>query len=59
MRKQILIHRDKMANPLAYIDRELIAQELDGLVLRYWPKEIANFEQQINILNGILAERKS
>ena len=31
--------------------------ELNYLVTIYWPKEIRNFKQQIDILEGILGER--
>ena len=58
LHEQIAIHKEKISNPYLYIEEDISLQQLDGLVNRYWPKEILNFEQQINILEGILEERK-
>jgi hypothetical protein len=58
LRQQIATHQDKIANPQNWVAPGLSPQQLNGLVNSYWPKEIANFTQQIEILQGILAERK-
>ena len=54
---QIAVHQDKIANPDSYIDGSVSPQQREGLINRYWPKEINNFLQQIDILEGILQER--
>jgi hypothetical protein len=53
---QVRSHREKIANPNKHINRIVSGHELKYLVSTYWPKEIRNFEQQINILEGILGE---
>ena len=53
---QVNFHNEKIANPGKFIDRPVSNHELSYLVSIYWPKEIRNFEQQINILKGILEE---
>ena len=58
LREQIDVHLDKIANPDKYITEVLSTQQREGLVQRYWPKEIANFRQQIEIFEGILKERE-
>ncbi len=57
LRIQIDVHLDKIANPDKYIKENLSQQQRDGLIYRYWPKEILNFRQQIYIFTGILQER--
>lgn len=57
LHEQIKVHQDKIANPANYVNPDLPKPALDALVTRYWPKEIANFEQQINVLKGILREK--
>ena len=56
LRNQVEIHRDKIANPLKWVSPDLAGRQLNHLVNRYWPKEIANFTEQIEILEQILAE---
>ena len=41
-----------------FVAQGISQQQINGLVKSYWPKEIANFTQQIEILQGILAERQ-
>lgn len=57
LREQIGLHLDKIANPNKYITENILPLQRDGLINRYWPKEVANFRQQINVLDGILRER--
>lgn len=57
LEKRIAEHEDKIANPWAYIDSNTPKFHADDLVSRYWPREITNFRQQIDVLNGILMER--
>ena len=56
--EQIAIHNNKIAKPDEYINKNIPLQQRENLINRYWPKEILNFEQQVNILKGILEERK-
>ncbi|MDD5037121.1 MAG: hypothetical protein PHE55_20535 [Methylococcaceae bacterium] len=58
LQEQIDLHQNKINNPDQYIDPDVSPQQRDGLINRYWPKEILNFQQQINVLKGILSERK-
>ena len=53
---QVKSHNEKIANPNKNIDRVVSDYELKYLISTYWPKEIRNFKQQINILEGILGE---
>ncbi len=55
---QVETHNDKIANPMKWVDPTLSPQHLNGLVTSYWPKEVANFTQQIEILERLLMERK-
>jgi hypothetical protein len=57
LQRQIETHRDKIANPQHWVPSGIAPQQLKGLVESYWPKEIANFTQQTEILKGLLAER--
>ncbi|MBS3953641.1 MAG: hypothetical protein KGZ88_11895 [Methylomicrobium sp.] len=59
LQKNIEIHQAKIKNLYDYIDRVVSEQELNYLISVYWPKEIRNFLQQINILKEILRERNN
>jgi SPP1 gp7 family putative phage head morphogenesis protein len=54
---QVDIHNEKIDNPKNNINKSISDHELNYLVTIYWPKEIRNFKQQIDILEGILGER--
>ncbi len=54
---QVDIHNEKIDNPKNHINKPISDHELNYLVTIYWPKEIRNFKQQIDILEGILGER--
>ncbi len=54
---QVDIHNEKIDNPKKHINRPISDHELNYLMTIYWPKEIRNFKQQINILEGILGEK--
>ena len=55
MRKQIIKHEDKIANPTDHVPNfsGLSAQEQQGL-LNKWAKDIARAQEQIEVLEGIL-----
>lgn len=59
LRKRIAEHSDKIANPLNYVDADIESVHLDDLVTRYWPKEIADLSAKIEIMNGILKDKKN
>jgi len=58
LRRQVDIHRRKIANPMGWVDPDIDPRHLSALTDSYWPKEIANFQQQIAILERILEERQ-
>jgi hypothetical protein len=55
----ILEHQDKINNPMKYLESTISPFHRQDLVSRYWPEEIENFEQQIDVLTGILRERSN
>lgn len=52
-------HQEKINNPMKYLEPTVSPFHRQDLVSRYWPEEIENFEQQIEVLSGILEERKN
>lgn len=60
LKKQIEIHKDKIANPKKYCpDWDSFRPERKkALVEKLWPSEIQKFEEQKIILNDILMNRK-
>ena len=58
LQKMIQEHQDKINDPMKYIEQNVSLFHLHDLVSRYWPEEIENFKQQIDVLIGILEERK-
>lgn len=59
--KQILIHKDKIANPSKYCPEweKMNTQRRDALINKKWPTEIHGYREQQNILQEILKERVS
>jgi hypothetical protein len=57
LQKQIASHEEKIINPNAFVKNGTSDTETGYLVNSYWPKEILNFRQQMDVLNGILSER--
>lgn len=58
LEKMIREHQDKIKNPMNYVGSDISAFHLRDLIDRYWPEEIENFRQQIEVLTGILEDRK-
>ncbi|MFB1488504.1 MULTISPECIES: hypothetical protein [unclassified Thiocapsa] len=58
LRRQVAIHRQKIAKPMDWVEPGIDTRHLSALVSSYWPKEIANFQQQIAILERIVEERQ-
>lgn len=54
LEKQVLKHQDKIANADSYIDRAISARQRQALIESYWPKEIKNFSDQIDILDELI-----
>lgn len=57
LESQIVIHEEKIADPARFLDPDLPDRQISALVNSYWPKEILNFQQQIEILNEVQRER--
>lgn len=57
LEKMIAEHQDKIANPWNYVEKDISPSHLADLIARYWPKEIMGFQEQIDVLNGILEDR--
>lgn len=59
--KQILIHKDKIANPSKYCPEweKMNTQRRDALINKKWPTEINGYREQQDILQEILKERVS
>lgn len=56
--KRIAEHEAKIANPRDFVDTSTSDADIGHLVKSYWPKEIANFMDQVQVLRGILKDRK-
>ncbi|MGL4347929.1 MAG: hypothetical protein ACRCSV_00500 [Chlamydiales bacterium] len=59
--KQILIHKDKIANPSKYCPEweKMNTQRRDALINKKWPTEINGYREQQDILQESLKERIS
>jgi len=57
----ITLHKDKIAQPEKYIPdfNTLDARRQKALVQSLWPQEIARFQEQVAILQGILRDRET
>ena len=58
--KQIALHQDKIANPSSHIPEwhELDPRRQDALINRRWPAEIQCYEEQRDVLQSILNQRR-
>lgn len=59
LRKQIAIHEDKASNPRDYLPDNVGELEISYLVKKTWPKEIRRFNEEIEVLIGILNKRSA
>ena len=50
-------HRAWIANPALKLGADVAAVERARLVREKWPKEVRGFEEEIDVLQGILQER--
>lgn len=55
--KQIAAHRSWIANPLLKLPPDCPAIEIEMLVSKKWPSDIARLEEQREIVLGIFRER--
>ena len=55
LERQAALHGEKVANPAQFAERwgQMSAQEQTGL-LRYWQKEAARYQEQAEVLRGLL-----
>jgi hypothetical protein len=59
LQRMIEEHQDKIENPMYYVSADISDLHLRDLTGRYWPEETENFRQQIEVLIGILEDRKN
>ena len=52
------MHQDKIANPDRYIDRAISARQRQALIESYWPKEVKNFSDQLDILDELIKRQR-
>lgn len=55
--KQIAAHKSWVADPFLKLPPDYSAIEIDRLVTKKWPSDIARLEEQRDIVLGILKER--
>lgn len=55
LERQAALHREKIASPAQFAERwgQMSAQQQAGL-LRYWQKEAARYQEQAEVLRGLL-----
>jgi hypothetical protein len=58
LKARIAEHEDKIAAPFRYVRAGSSDQAVKHLVGKFWPKEITKFQEEIDVLEGILRERK-
>ena len=56
--RRISEHLDKIANPGEYVGSGVSQQQIGYLVNSYWPKEIAGYRAEVEVLSAMLKERK-
>jgi hypothetical protein len=52
-------HQDKIDHPMDYVSPDISPVHLQDLVDHYWPEEIENFGQQIEVPKGLLEDREN
>jgi hypothetical protein len=57
LRDQVALHKSYIADPSVKVDSSIGEAALRRLIELKWPKEIQRFEQEIDVLQGILKER--
>lgn len=57
LHEQVRLHRAYIAAPLLKVDPGIGELAIQRLVHKKWPKEIERFQQEIEVLRGILRER--
>lgn len=58
MQKTIEDHKSWIADPYLKIPQGTDPRRIDALVNKKWPSDIARIEEELSILQGILAEKK-
>ena len=59
LQKQIALHQKWIQNPYLKINSNESTARLNALVNKKWPSDIRRLAAQIEVLKGILEERKS
>ncbi len=57
MEKTIELHEAWIANPYLKVSRTADKRQIDALVTRKWPGDIARIREEMAILKGILSAR--
>jgi hypothetical protein len=57
LEKMLEEHQSKINDPTKYVSPDISQLHLQNLINHYWPEEIENFRQQIEVLTGLLKER--
>lgn len=58
LEQRIAEHEVKIADPYRYLQPDVPARQVDHLVNVKWPEEIAIFKAQIEVLNGMIEEKR-
>ena len=58
LEQRIAEHEAKVANPCQYVRTDIPERQVRHLVSVKWPEEIAIFKAQIEVLNGMIEEKR-
>ena len=58
MEQQVDLHLAWIENPFLKVARDLVEGRISDLVNKKWPGDIMRQREQIDVLKGILQERK-
>ena len=58
LEQRIAEHEAKIAHPYRCLQPDVPARQVDHLVNAKWPEEIAIFKTQIEVLNGMIEEKR-
>jgi len=56
--QRIAEHEAKIAHPYRYLQLDVPMRQVDHLVNAKWPEEITIFKIQIEVLNGMIKEKR-
>jgi len=58
LEQRIAEHEAKIEHPYRYLQPDVPARQVNHLVNAKWPEEIAIFKIQIEVLNGMIEEKR-